>query len=140
MAKYESMTDVDPMGLLLDHEQKYIRRAFELRENIIENFIDENGPPTKVGEMRIMNEMINSQVGQVESMYGIRKGAKDAESTGDIKDLLVEVFNKLDTSTRNNAGKRTTTVIEDKYIPEDIVPGETSTDYEEIELTDIINK
>jgi len=125
-----------PYDLLNEDENKIIEKTRELRVKMIDEFINEKGVPTNTKDMRVLNEIMNSLDAQVLGLVDRKLKKEENETNNDIKNEVIEVIKNLQ-SIHNQASNKQVELSE-KYIPTDIVPGETKIEYEEIELEEII--
>ena len=125
-----------PYDLLTEDENKVIFKTRDLRLKIIDNYLEEKGIPTKSGDIRVLNELMNSLDSQVLGMTD-RRLKKEENSTNDnMLDMVKEVMSRVQTNLAIPSKKEID--ISDKYIPTDLVPGETKLEYEEIDPSEVL--
>lgn len=131
---------INPYSILLTEEQRIIFKTRKLREDMVDEFVEYNkGLPTKGGDIRVINEVLNSLDDQVLGLVDKRLKHAESESNAENAANMASIFKKL--SERQTSGKLVADInIDDKFIPDDIVPGENSVEKEEIELKDILNE
>lgn len=131
---------MNPYNMLLTEEQRIILKTRKLREDMVDEFIKyNNGLPTKGSEMRVVNEVLNSLDDQVLGLVDKRLKHEETESNSGNAAALVNIFRKLDEQ-RKNGTVVESAEISDKFIPDDLVPGEDSVGKEDIELKDIFKE
>ena len=130
----------NPYSLLLTEEQRIILKTRKLREEMVDHFIDHHGGlPTKGSEMRVVNEVLNSLDDQVLELVEKRLKHEENQTVAGNTEAIVKLFKTLNKQ-KAIAKPIEDSEIPDKYIPDNIVPGEDSLEYEEIELSDIIRE
>jgi len=128
----------NPYSLLLTEEQRIVLKTRKLREDMVDNFIRHNeGLPTKGGEIRVLNEVLDSLDSQVLGLVDKRLKHEETNAVGAVAGNIAEIFKQLDSRVSKSTPIETVEV-NDKFIPNDIVPGEDQIEFEEIELTDIL--
>jgi len=132
------MSKPDSFILLLDDEQRIVEKTRNIREKMVDALIDEKGIPTKTGEMRVVNEILNSLDNQVLGLVDRRLKHDENTNNGELLETIKTVFTELDNRKLNKPSIINTGTIDDKFIPDNIVPGEDKIEYEEIEYEDII--
>jgi len=125
-----------PYDLLNEDENKIIQKTRELRVQMIDEFINEKGVPTSTRDMRVLNEVMNSLDAQVLGLVDRKLKQEENKTNNDIKDKVIEAIKIIQTSHSQESNKQVD--LSDKFVPVDIVPGETKIEYEQIELDDII--
>jgi len=135
------MAKIDnPYKILLSEEQRILLKTRKLREDIVDHFIKyKEGFPTKGSEIRVINEVLNSLDNQVLGLVDKRLKHDENKANSENAEAIAGLLRKL--SEQKSLSKPIeNTEISDKYVPDDIVPGEDSMEYEEIELKDILKE
>lgn len=93
--------------------------------------------PTKVGEARVISELLNDIDEQIFKRHNARTKAKDVDASADLVDLAIQIMKNPDKFKTDlpKDGAINAEVI-DVPIPDDIVPGENSMDEEPLKLED----
>ena len=129
---------LNPYSVLMDDEHRVLDKTREIRENIVDTYIQDNGIPTRSGDMRVMNEILNSLDANVSTRVDFRLKHEDSKQSEDLTDAIVGIFNKI--SQGNNvvdvATKNIT--IEDKFVPDNVVPGEELIEYQELDMDKVV--
>ena len=135
------MADIkNPYSILLTEEQRIVLKTRKLREDMVDEFIKyNNGLPTKGSEMRVVNEVLNSLDDQVLGLVDKRLKHAENENNSENAAAVANLFKKL-SEQEKSATPLENTEISDKFVPDDIVPGEDSIEHEEIELKDIFKE
>ena len=126
------MSKPDSFILLLDDEQRIVEKTRNIREKMVDALIDEKGIPTKTGEMRVVNEILNSLDNQVLGLVDRRLKHDENTNNGELLETIKTVFTELDNRKLNKPSIINTGTIDDKFIPDNIVPGEDKIEYEDI--------
>ena len=129
---------LNPYVMLLDEEHRVLEKTKRLREEIVDTFITEKGIPTRSGDMRVVNELLNSMDANVTSTVDLRLKHEDNKQSEDLTEAIVGVFNKISQgATLTNPDTKETSV-SDKFIPDDVVPGEDQIEYQELSMEEIV--
>jgi len=126
----------NPYTMLLDEETRTVLKARKIREQMVDAFIVEKGIPTKTNEMRVVNEILNSMDSQTFGLVDRRFKAEDSKQLEDVTELIKEIFTKQQTIPVRTNDKDV--ILEDKFLPDDMVLDEDSVDYKELSMEDII--
>jgi len=130
----------NPYIMLLDEEHRVLAKTRELREQIVDTFIEEKGIPTKSGDMRVVNELLNSLDTNVTSVVDLRLKHEENKQSEDLTDAIVNIFSKINDKANNvDIANKNVTII-DMHVPDDIVPGEDQIEYEELDVEAIMPK
>jgi len=129
-----------PYDLLTEDENSVIFETREIRRKMINQYIEENGIPTKAKDMRVLNEILNSLDNQVLGLVDRRLKNDENKNEKDLTNVIREIFLRADHELKQTSNLNKPRELEDTYIPTDIVPGETKIEYEEIELEEIIGE
>jgi len=124
--------------IFLEEEERVLNKTLYLREDIVDNFI-KGGLPEKVGEIRVINELLNSMDNQVLSRSDKRLKHTQNENDKDVTEIIKNIL--LETSTMvnvNDAPRDLDVVIELK--DSEVVSGEDKIEYEELNIDDFIKE
>jgi hypothetical protein len=130
----------NPYIMLLDEEHRILAKTRELREKIVDTFIEEKGVPTKSGDMRVVNELLNSLDTNVTSTVDLRLKHEENKQSEDLTDAIVDIFNKINNNVHKVDVNKKEVVLADKFVPDDVVPGEDQIEYEELDVEAIMPK
>jgi len=130
----------NPYIMLLDEEHRVLAKTRELREQIVDTFIEEKGIPTKSGDMRVVNELLNSLDTNVTSVVDLRLKNEENKQSEDLTDAIVNIFSKISNKANSVDVNNKDVVVKDMYVPDDVVPGEDQIEYEELDVDAIMPK
>ena len=130
------MTVPHPYDLLTEDENKVIFKTRDLRLQIIDNFIEEKGIPSRSGDIRVLNELMNSLDGQVLGMTDRRLKKEENNTNDNMLDVVKEVISNVQANLAIPSEKKLD--IEDKFVPVDVVPGEVEIEYNEIDPSEVL--
>lgn len=132
------IADIDGAVIFLEEEERVLNKTLYLREDIIDNFI-KGGLPEKVGEIRVINEVLNSMDSQVLSRTDKRLKHTQNENEKDVSEIIKNIL--LDTAVNNknnnNDEQRDLSVVIELK-DSDIVFGEDKIEYEELDIDNFI--
>lgn len=136
------MKNKNPYSILLDDETRIIMKTREIREKMIDGYIvDNNGVPTDSRGMRIMNEIMTSLDGQVLGLADARLKNEGNAANASLSESIKEIFTRVNSKNKNNAVTTLEeTKLDDKFLPENVLDGETKIEYQELSLDDIMKK
>jgi len=126
-------------NVLLTDEQRLILKTRKIRENIVDSYIENKGVPEKSSDIRVINEVLNSIDSNVTGVAELRLKHEENKQSEDMSEAIVEVFRQLSDKPKlevNIENKR----LDDKYIPDDIVPGEDVIEYQELNPDEIMKE
>ena len=116
-------------------EERIRQKTKALREQMMDSITDD-GIPKKVGDLRILNEVMNSLDSQVTETATLRARVSADEQEGKYLELVTNV---LKNNVSGNFGiSDQNIVLEEEYIPTDIVPGEMETETKRLSLDEFI--
>jgi len=78
-------------GLLEDQEATVLDDVLNLRRQIVDK-LTEDGIPTKVGEVRVLNEVLKGIEENIKFRADIRGKAEENENSRDIKELIKQII------------------------------------------------
>jgi len=128
----------NPYTMLLDEEHRILSKTRDLREKLVDNFIEENGLTTKTGEMRVINELLNSLDTNVTSVVDLRLKNEENKQSEDLTDAIVSIFNKINDNANNVDIENKVVDVGERNVPDDIVPGEDQIEYQELDMGEIL--
>lgn len=131
-------TLTNPYIMLLDEEHRLLKKTRDLREKLVDNFIEENGLTTKTGEMRVINELLNSLDTNVTSVVDLRLKNEETKQSEDLTDAIVSIFNKISDSANSIDIKNKVIDVGERNVPDDVVPGEDQIEYQELDMGEIL--
>ncbi len=129
----EEFTSVDPTGLLLTDEQKIIHTTRLVRMDIVDN-MTKNGVPEKGGDIRVLNEVMNSLDSSVKDTVGMRQANEVIESSTDLSNYMLEL---VDMVTNKIPATRVLEMSDNDFKAQ---IDEASTDSKQLELSDLVGE
>ena len=135
----ENIVVENPYSMLLDEEHRILEKTKNLREKIVDNFINENGLPTRSGDIRVLNEVMNSMDSNVTSTVELRLKHEENKQAEDLTEAIVEIFKNVNNKSIRNK-ENVPVTIDDKFVPDDVVPGEDQIEYQELDAEEILKK
>ena len=130
----------NPYIMLLDEEHRVLAKTRELREEIVDTFIGEKGIPTKSGDMRVINELLNSMDANVTSVVDLRLKNEENKQSEDLTDAIVDIFTRINTKAEDVDINTKDVNISEMHVPDDVVPGEDQIEYTELDVDAIMPK
>lgn len=113
-------------SIFTDEEQEILDRTKKVRVDIVDSMV-KGGVPEKVGEVRVLNEVLSGLDKMVQDSAANRLKHEENLNSEGVKDMVSEIIRAvaLDRS-RNSDGPVVKPVLEDEYIPhdDDTVDGE----------------
>jgi len=128
----------NPYVMLLDEENRVLQKTRALREKIVDTFIEEKGVPTRSGDMRVVNELLNSLDTNVTSVVDLRLKHEDTKQSEDMTEAIVNIFKQINDRGNTIDVKNKQIDVGEKSIPDDVVPGEDLIEYEELDVDSIM--
>lgn len=121
-------------SIYTEDELADLKRAKQVRLKIVDSMTnDGKSVPDRVGDIRVLNEVITGLEKSAHDSANNRLKFQDTQNqeavAENVAELLKQISNKP--STVNNV---TNVMLDDKYIPVDIVPGETDISPEQLEI------
>jgi len=125
------------MSIHTDEELETLNLTNQVRKDVVKN-MTKGGVPEKVGDLRVLNEYMNSLDDTVQRSTANRLKHSENENQEAVAAIVAAALTK----TKINAAIPTTDrVIDvlDEYIPVDIVPGETDINPNKLIPSDFIS-
>ena len=127
-------------SLLLPEEDRLVIKTRNLREKMVDNYIEKNGVPDTGRDMRVVNEVLDSLDSNVFGMVDKRLKHEENAISGDFTETIVKLFSELDNRKDQQPNIKIEMVVDDKIVPDDVVPGEDIIEYKPIEIEEIITE
>lgn len=128
--------DTSDAELYLPEEYRLINKTVNIRERIVDEMI-KDGLPYKTNEIRVINELLNSIDGNVLGRVDRRLKHSENEGEKDMRDLVKTIILEGDKIKREMKPIELNQTLSDEYVVDNLLPGETQIEYEEITLEDI---
>jgi len=116
-----------------------MEKTKNIRLNIIDSMV-KDGIPSKVGEIRVLNELLAAAESNVQTSANNRLKYQDTQNKEATLDTISEMFKVMRSKTNNIQHANRVIELEDIYIPSDIVDGELEIVYESLDLADYVGK
>ena len=128
-----------PYAMLLSEEERIILKTRKIREDMIDAIIEYNhGAPSKSGDVRVLNEVLNSLDSQVLGLADTRLKVDSNKNQEDLTDTIKEVFLTVTNSAAPVTPNQTT--IPEAMVPKDMVPGEDQIEYVPIDVNEVLGE
>ena len=121
------------------NELVVMEKTKNIRLNIIDSMV-KDGVPSKVGEIRVLNELLAAAESNVQTSANNRLKYQDTQNKEATLDTISEMFKIMRSKTNNIQHTDRVIELEDVYIPSDIVDGELEIVYESLDLADYVGK
>jgi len=126
-----------PYELLTDDENIIIHKTRNLRLDMLNRFIEEKGIPTSTRDMRVINEIAKSLDEQVLGLVDRRLKNEENKVNGNMLEMAKEILSR--TTDDFYVENKKELDLRNEFVPTDVVPGETTLEYEEIDPDEILN-
>jgi len=136
----EDVKVINPYTMLLDEEHRVLDKTKRIREKIVDNYINENGIPTRTSDIRVLNEVMNSMDSNITTTVDLRLKHEENKQTEDLTGAIVEIFKSINDKGVNIDISKKQVSVEDKFVPDDVVPGEDQIEYQELDADEITLK
>lgn len=115
-------------------DQEYLH---SVRIKLIKNMVkDENNLPEDAKTLEALNSLISSGEKSIHDRVANRLKHQDNQNKDALNELVASTLLQLNLNQTAKREGPVNTDIDEKYIPVDIVPGELSTDKEELDIED----
>lgn len=131
------MADVSNKSVYTDDELFTLDKLKNIRLKTIDSVI-QNGIPDKVGELRILNELISSAEENIQSTASNRLKHQDNMSKDAVLDSMAEMLKMISKETLIKKPIDAIVILPDEYIPLDTVEGELEIHPEQLIVKDFI--
>ena len=128
-------------GILTDADERDLAYNREQRNRMISSKFDK-GVPDTIGEMRVMNEILNSSDDTIIKLAALRAKNEENATNSKIMSMVTTVIKenvkRRNTEAANNASR--IVEIDDEFIPDDTVAGETDIGINNLKIEDFVKK
>ena len=127
--------------LYTEEELDLLEKSKKLRVGLVDNLVIHADPTAKNynSTARVVNELLTSLDKTIHDSANTRLKHQDSQNVGNIADIMAGIFKEIHTQNAN-APKRETVILEDKFLPDNLVPGELSIEQPVLELKDFESK
>ncbi len=126
----------EAMDFFTTSESSLLKKTNEIRLNLIDD-ITADGVPTRSGDIRVLNETLDAADRQVMEVAKIRAKQQEVEGNSKTIGMVVEILSRVSNGGATHLSNNDI-ALPDTFIPIDVVPGETDTGPEELELSTFI--
>jgi len=127
---------IEPYTFLFTEEERLIIKTRDVREKILDKFLDGTDYNLKTGEIRVLNELMNSMDDQTFKLSDHRLKDTSNSVQEDLSESILKIFTKVD-ETPSVAKTEKALTLEERYNPNDIVEGELAVEYKELTMSDL---
>lgn len=127
--------------LYTEEELELLEKSKKLRVGLVDNLVIHADPTAKNynSTARVVNELLTSLDKTIHDSANTRLKHQDSQNVGNMADIMAGIFKEIHTQNAN-APKRETVILEDKFLPDNLVPGELSIEQPVLELKDFESK
>lgn len=127
--------------LYTEEELDLLEKSKKLRVGLVDNLVIHADPTAKNynSTARVVNELLTSLDKTIHDSANTRLKHQDSQNVGNMADIMAGIFKEIHTQNAN-APKRETVILEDKFLPDNLVPGELSIEQPVLELKDFESK
>jgi len=118
------MTDASNNTIYTGTEIGLLQKLSGIRLDTIDNMIKDGKVPDKVGEIRVLNEMITAAETNIQKSAENRLKHQDSMNKDSLLDTVAEMLKVISKTTASHTVARLTNELPDTYLPTDIVEGE----------------
>ena len=122
-------------SFLTPEEQQQLEKNTNLRQRVIDSMV-KGGVPDKVGEIRVLNELIANTDKSIYDRANARLKASADDTNSKALDIVTQILNQP----YEVPDRPRTHDLGDIHVPTDIVHGETAIDREELDIIDFIKE
>ena len=127
--------------LYTEEELDLLEKSKNLRIGLVDNLVTHADPTAKNynSTARVVNELLTSLDKTIHDSANTRLKHQDSQNVGNMADIMAGIFKEIHTQNAN-APKRVTVILDDKFLPDDVVPGELSIEQPVLDLKDFESK
>jgi len=131
------IAEIDNSNVFLPEDSRILNKTMKIREDIIDKFIEED-EITKVGNARVINEILNSMDSQVLSKTDKRLKQKDNENTQDVTEIIKNILLETSLTPKPIPMEQRDLNVTIELNDDDVVYGEDKIEYEELDIDNFI--
>lgn len=139
MSEFKDREPID--GLFTETEHNDLELAANIRRKIALD-MTKDGMPKHTGEIRVLNEVLNSLEGQRFNMANTRLKKQENSNKEAMAENVAAMLLEIARTKKENQLKAPTTIVAlpSDYVPVDIVPGETTIYSDQLDIKDFIKE
>jgi len=116
---------IDNNSIYTEKEQAILEKTISVRSRIVDELTKDGQVPYKSGDIRVLNEVMNSLDVSVNNSANTRLKSEDTKNNAQLHEMVAAMLNQIDVNSDNKAVNDVVEVeLLDEYIPDDTVPGE----------------
>ena len=123
--------------LYTEEESALLNKTKNIRIRIVDHMV-KDGPPERVGDIRVLNEMLSSLESSTHTAVSNRLKHKDTGNTEAMLDLVAETLKQAGNQPVNKRVSKVT--IPDNIIDVDLVPGETDINPTSLDISEFTSQ
>ena len=124
-------------GIYTDDELKLLDTTKKVRLDIIKD-MTKNGVPDRVGDLRVLNEVMTSAESSMHTQVNNRLKHQDTGNTEAMLELVAETLKQA--ANVHTTPRTTPVVLPDEHTTIDIVPGETDINPSQLSIEDFVKQ
>ena len=119
------------------NESRLLNKTMDIREKIVDQMASA-GLPTKAYELLALNAVMNDMDKQVMDKVKLRVKQEEDDNKNKTVAMVAEILGRIDSNRGYIPMSNKDINLPDKYLPNDIVPGETDISPDKLSLADFV--
>ncbi len=119
------------------NESRLLNKTMDIREKIVDQMASA-GLPTKAHELLALNAVMNDMDKQVMDKVKLRVKQEEDDNKNKTVAMVAEILGRIDSNRGYIPMSNKDINLPDKYLPNDIVPGETDISPDKLSLADFV--
>lgn len=119
------------------NESRVLNKTMDIREKIVDQMASA-GLPTKAHELLALNAIMNDMDKQVMDKVKLRVKQEEDDNKNKTVAMVAEILGRIDSNKGYIPMSNKDIDLPDKYLPNDIVPGETDVSPDKLSLADFV--
>jgi len=147
MSKEIEIKDTGLANMFEKDEEEILEFTKKVRKDIVENYIDKKGLPTKDRDILALNNVLDSLDKAVINKAELRLKQEEVNAENDIKEKIASIYKEIESilfikknETNFNVNNTERKIPEIDYEPDDIVEGELDMGYKPISMEEVIGE
>ena len=147
MSKEIEIKDTGLANMFEKDEEEILEFTKKVRKDIVENYIDKKGLPTKDRDILAINNVLDSLDKAVVNKAELRLKQEEVNAENDIKEKIASIYKEIESilfikknETNLNVSNTKRKIPEIDYEPDDIVEGELDMGYKPISMEEVIGE
>ena len=122
-------------SIYTEDELSILERGKKVRLSIVDNMTKDGMVPDRVGDIRVLNEVVSGLEKSVHDSANNRLKLQDSQNQEAVAENVAELLKQMAMKKPVNKGNRVIELSE-SFVPVDIVPGETEVSPEQLDIQD----